>query len=238
VEHASTAGAIPELPEGQSKRIKASDAPAQGAGQRPSEDEGKRREQFEALAMPLLDRLYAMALHLVREPARADDMVQETYLRAWQNFDRFTLGTHFKAWIFQILTYLFLNDRRSAHRREASVDFSEHDVIEARPEPDRGQIQAPAANWDELYPHLVDDVLKRALDRLGAEQRTVFLLVTLGELSYQECADILQVPIGTVMSRLFRARKQLQEELAVYAKERGVWSGGIDEDSTDKKDEK
>lgn len=185
-------------------------------------DEAERRRQFEELAMPLLDRLYAMALHLVREPARADDIVQETYLRAWQNFDRFTLGTHFKAWIFQILTYLFLNERRSAHRREANVDFAEHDIIEAPAEPDAGQGKTGPTNWDAIYPDVVDDALKHALDHLGPEQRAVFLLVTLGELSYQHCAEILHVPIGTVMSRLFRARKQLQEELRAYARERGL----------------
>jgi len=185
-----------------------------------------KRAQFEDLALPLVDRLYAMALHLIRDAAKAEDMVQETYLRAWQNFERFQIGTHFKAWIFQIMTYLFLNERRSAQRRESSVDFSEHDVLEAPPAPDAGQAQLPETNWEELYPDLVDDALKRALDHLGAEQRAVFLLVTLGELSYQECADILKVPIGTVMSRLFRARKQLQDELGRYALDRGLLRSG------------
>ena len=189
---------------------------------RPSKNKTQRREQFEALAIPLLDRLYVMALHLVREPGRAEDLVQETFLRAWQNFDRFTLGTHFKAWIFQILTYLFLNEQRSAHRRDTNVDFSEHDVLQAPPEPDAGHAAPQLADWEALYPRLVDDDLKRALDRLGSEQREVFLLVTLGELSYQECAEILSVPVGTIMSRLFRARKQLQQELTAYAHERGL----------------
>ena len=190
---------------------------------KPSTDGALRRQQFEALALPLLDRLYAMALHLVREPARAEDMVQETFLRAWQNFDRFTLGTHFKAWIFQILTYLFLNDRRSAYRREASVDLSQHDILETPPksEPDI-PVVSNVVNWEAVYPHLVDDAVKRALDRLSPEQRAVFLLVTLGDVSYQECAEILGVPNGTVMSRLFRARKQLQDELEEYARERGL----------------
>lgn len=214
MDQASAAGAFPASPEGHSSRK---------SGEKNSLSDAKRREQFEELAIPLLDRLHAMALHLVREPARADDMVQETYLRAWQNFDRFTLGTHFKAWIFQILTYLFLNDRRSAQRRETSVDFSEHDVVEAPPEAERIPAAEALADWDQAYPELVDDAMKRALDRLPAEQRTVFLLITLGELSYQECAEILHLPIGTVMSRLFRARKQLQDELSGYAKERGLF---------------
>ena len=215
MDQAPTAGALAGAPDGDSGKVPV-------RAKRSAESEAKRREDFEALAMPLLDRLYAMALHLVREPARADDMVQETYLRAWQNFDRFELGTHFKAWIFQILTYLFLNDRRSAQRREASVDFTEHDIIEAPENPDGGIRVEPVKDWEALYPALVDDALKHALDRLGQEQRTVFLLVTLGELSYQETAEILKLPIGTVMSRLFRARKQLQTELSDYAKERGL----------------
>jgi RNA polymerase sigma-70 factor, ECF subfamily len=215
VDETVTAGAFSRVPHDERRYGK----PV--AGNRPSHDMAERREQFEQLALPLLDRIYAMALHLVREPARADDLVQETCLRAWQNFDRFTLGTHFKAWIFQILTYLFLNDRRSAQRREASVDFGERDFIEAPEKSDAVELNLPRVDWEKLYPRLVDDELKTALDRLAPEQRAVFLLVTLGELSYQECAAILEVPIGTVMSRLFRARKQLQEQLAEYARERG-----------------
>jgi len=195
-------------------------------------DNSDRRQQFEALALPLLDRLYVTALRLVRDSARAEDMVQETFLRAWQNFDRFSIGTNFKAWIFQILTYLFLNERRSANRRTVSVDFTEHDVIEA-PEPadSAALVTSTAAfdatnaisiDWERLYPSLVDDAMKRALDRLPIEQRAVLLLVTLADFSYQECAEILKVPIGTVMSRLFRARQQLQGELTGYAKERGM----------------
>lgn len=198
---------------------------------KPSTDkiQAERREQFEALALPLLDRLYSMALHLVRDPIKADDMVQETVLRAWQNFDRFTIGTHFKAWIFQILTYLFLNDRRSAQRRETQVDFTEHDVIPAPVPADAtpsANATAARVDWDRMYPSLVDDVMKTALDRLPEEQRMVFLLVTLGDLSYQETAEMLTIPIGTVMSRLFRARKQLQTELSGYAKDRGFLRDG------------
>jgi RNA polymerase sigma-70 factor (ECF subfamily) len=188
--------------------------------------ETERRQQFEALALPLLNHLYAMALHLVREPARADDIVQETYLRAWQNFDRFTMGTHFKAWIFQILIYHFLNEQRNARRREKPVDFTEENSVAAPPAPDAAQLKPAASTWEEIYPAVVDDVVHRALDRLPAEQREVFLLATLGELSYKECADALEIPIGTVMSRLFRARKQLQDELKDYAREKGFVSAG------------
>ena len=108
----------------------------------------------------------------------------------------------------------------------------EHDIVAAPPETRTMPEASALADWEKLYPDLVDDALKRALDRLRPEQRTVFLLVTLGELSYQECADILELPIGTVMSRLFRARQQLQEELAQYAKDRGLTKGPIADKST------
>lgn len=215
MDHAPAANELAGFPKGESGRAK------QVAPPRPSPDDSMRRQQFETLALPLLDRLYITALRLVREPARAEDMVQETFLRAWQNFDRFTVGTNFKAWIFQILTYLFLNDRRSAQRRSIDTDFTEHDVV-AAPAADAGANPAPATDWEKLYPSLVDDAMKHALDHLPEEQRAVFLLVTLGELSYQECAEILKVPIGTIMSRLFRARQQLQNELTDYARERGL----------------
>lgn len=223
VDHAPAANGLAGFPAGESGRAKQSAPPVRS---RP--DESMRRQQFETLALPLLDRLYITALRLVREPARAEDMVQETFLRAWQNFDRFTVGTNFKAWIFQILTYLFLNDRRSAQRRSIDTDFSEHDVVAAAPA-DAGVAAAPATDWEKLYPSLVDDAMKHALDHLPDEQRAVFLLVTLGELSYQECAEILKVPIGTIMSRLFRARQQLQVELSEYAKERGLSETGKNE---------
>lgn len=205
----------------------------------------ERKKEFEQLARPLMSPLYAMALRLQHNAAKAEDLVQETYLRAWRNFDRFSQGTNFKAWLFQILTYLHLNERRGGHRREATVDFSDHDASApvAKESGSAAEEVARAAekagreaggekgetprlavlknlDWSALYPEMVDDQLKEALDRLGEEQRTVFLLVTLGELSYQECAEALAIPVGTVMSRLFRARKVLQQELAEYAAER------------------
>jgi RNA polymerase sigma-70 factor (ECF subfamily) len=211
--------------------------------------EDERKRIFEELAWPIMDGLYSLGLRLQRSPVRAEDLVQETLLRAWMNFDRFSRGTNFKAWLFQIMTYLHLNERRGAHHRETPVDFSGK---ETSPPPGRrseesseaimaasakawldsgdvgGKGDGPSVaallevDWMRLYGDLVDDALKTALDRLGEEQRLVFLLVTLGELSYQECADALSIPVGTVMSRLFRARRQLQEELAEYAREKRI----------------
>lgn len=202
--------------------------PAKLEGERPSLDMAVRKEQFEAVAMPLANILYATALRMVGNTAKAEDLVQETYVRAWQNFDRFTLGTNFKAWIFQILTFLYKNERRSAKSREATVDYSTNDVLPASTESESSVADAAGVKWDKLYPSLVDDRFKRALDRLDEDQRSVLLLVTLGELSYQECAEALGIPIGTVMSRLFRARKQLQEELTEYVYDEGMLRGTAD----------
>lgn len=197
-------------------------APAPADAGRPSKELAIRKEQFEALAMPLANLLYATALRLIGNAAKAEDLVQETYVRAWQNFDRFTLGTNFKAWIFRILTFLYKNERRSAKSREVAVDFMAGDAIEAPGPPDVSAGGPRDVDWDALYGQLVDDRLKHALDHLDEDQRAVLMLVTLGELSYQECAESLGIPIGTVMSRLFRARQQLQNELYEYARKEGL----------------
>lgn len=188
-------------------------------GPHPSQDMGERHAQFQELAVPLADRLFATALRMLGNAAQAEDLVQDTYSKAWQNFEKFELGTNFKAWIFKILTFLYRNERRSAKHREQTVDFATNDVLVA---PGEGSVQASAdVDWNKLYPDLVEDQFKQALDRLSEDQRSVLLLVTLGDLSYQECAEALDVPIGTVMSRLFRARKLLQDELSDYARARG-----------------
>jgi RNA polymerase sigma-70 factor (ECF subfamily) len=162
---------------------------------------------------------------MIGNAAKAEDLVQETFVRAWQNFDRFRLGTNFKAWVFQILTFLYKNERRSAKSREATVDYSANDTLPAPPAPDVSIGGPLDVDWEALYPDLVDDRFKRALDRLDEDQRAVLLLVTLGDLSYQECAEALGIPIGTVMSRLFRARQQLQAELYSYVRSEGLLKG-------------
>lgn len=188
----------------------------------------ERRTAFEAVAMPLADILYASAYRMIGNSAKAEDLVQETYVRAWKNFDRFERGTNFKAWIFKIMIFVNRNDRRNPRSRDINVDFSadEHPVA-AAPEPERAP--SGGVNWEAMYGELVEDEFKRALEHLDEDQRTVLMMVTLGELSYQEVSDTLGVPIGTVMSRLFRARKRLQEELHDFAKERGLLRKGAKE---------
>lgn len=183
-----------------------------------------RRAEFETLALPLAELLYASAYRMTGNATRAEDLVQETYVRAWKNFDRFEQGTNFKAWVFKILIFVNRNERRNPRLRDVTVDFSgEEHAVEA---PASAAQPANALDWAALCGELLEDEFKRALDRLDEDQRTVLMLVTLGELSYQECADALGVPIGTVMSRLFRARKRMQEELHEYARERGLLGRG------------
>jgi RNA polymerase sigma-70 factor (ECF subfamily) len=184
----------------------------------PSADPEVRMVQFQELALPLKDMLYGASLRMCGDAAKAEDLVQETHIRAWKNFDRFQLGTNFKAWIFRILSFLHKNERRSAKNRELPVDFTEHEAMASRtPDSAHGR----KTDWDAVYPDLVEDHLKRALDRLDYDQRTVLMMVSLGDLSYQETAEALEIPIGTVMSRLYRARKQLQQELQTFAADRG-----------------
>jgi RNA polymerase sigma factor (sigma-70 family) len=110
-----------------------------------------RCAKFEALALPIQNSLYTRALRLVREPAKADDMVQDTYLRAWQNFDRFMPGSNFKAWAFQILTFLILNERRNKRQFERTMDFFEQDYIETRAGLDVEQRDTSASGWEQVY---------------------------------------------------------------------------------------
>ena len=192
------------------------------------------RREFEAHLEPLLDTLFGAALRLTRSRADAEDVVQESVMRAWRSFAQFERGSHFKAWILKILTNTFLTRVRTAKRRPATVPFAEGEDP-ATGDEDRGAAGASSEDlpeeagdvraWERLYGRVVDDELKGALDRLPDEFRAPLLLSTLGELSYKEIADALELPIGTVMSRLFRARGRLREQLTDYARGRGLTPG-------------
>lgn len=168
---------------------------------------GPGRGTFEELALPLADVLYATAVRMT-DPASAEDLVQETMIKAWRNFHTFESGTNFKAWIFRILTNTYISSYRKKSRAPVVYDFSEVDVAQ----PDDEVRYLDIDDLDSIKERLGDD-LKRAVDRLPPEFRLVLLLSTLGGFPYREIADIAGVPIGTVMSRLFRARKLLRQEL-------------------------
>lgn len=174
------------------------------------------RKAFEELAYPHLDSAYRTALRMTGQPASAEDLVQEAYLRAFRAFSQFERGTNFKAWLFRILTNVFLNDYRRKSREPQATDFAE--VEPADPATETGQFKAEEV--EAIRAHLGDETV-RALDRLPADFRLPFLLSTFEGFSYKEIASILDIPIGTVMSRLFRARRLLKIDLMEYAKASG-----------------
>ncbi|MBS1857891.1 MAG: sigma-70 family RNA polymerase sigma factor [Acidobacteria bacterium] len=168
-----------------------------------------RLEEFEAAALPHLGDLYRTATRLVGDPARADDVVQEAYLVAWKNFDRFEPGTNCRAWLFRILFHCAHHYRRK--------------WLNPREVPDAGEIieQVPAASAAPSD-RITDEEVLRALDAIPEDYRAAVLLVDVDEFSYKDAAGILEVPIGTVMSRLSRGRKLLRDRLAALAQSYGL----------------
>jgi RNA polymerase sigma-70 factor (ECF subfamily) len=171
--------------------------------------------EFAERVKPHLDSLFRTALRMTGENSAAEDLVQETFLKAYRGFGQFESGTNFKAWLFTILTNTYINDYRRRSRAPVVTDFAE-----VEPE---GEEESPHFSVDDVE-RLADrlgDAAKRALDRLPAEHRLVFMLSTFEDLSYKEISSILAVPIGTVMSRLFRARAVLRRDLADFARQEG-----------------
>ena len=179
------------------------------------------REAFEALALEHFDALYNTAVRLTRNPSEAQDLVQETFLKAFRFYHRFEPGTNMKAWLFTILRNTYINVYRKASRQQ-QVDFDQvapfyadpSDSAEPAPQADRG-------GMEEMLRHLVQDDVKRALEALPDEYRTVVLLADLEDFAYKEIAEIVGCPVGTVMSRLFRGRRLLRKSLAEFAKASG-----------------
>lgn len=166
---------------------------------------------FASEAMPHLNDLYRTAVRLTREPTIAEDIVQEVYLQAWKSFESYETGTNCRAWLYQIMFY------KISHYRRQFVMQSKH----FQADDDEGTIFARAAAAPPVSQRLTDEDVIAAVDKLSANYRSVVLLADVEEFSYREVAEILQVPIGTVMSRLSRARKNLRGSLAAVAPEYG-----------------
>jgi RNA polymerase sigma-70 factor (ECF subfamily) len=181
----------------------------------------RTRNEFEALAVRHLDGLYAAALRLTRNQRDAEDLVQDTYLRAFRFFDRFERGTNIKAWLFKILTNTFINRYRRSVKERTLVDGPEQQAVQERVISREATDQAENPEQHFIDRLLSDDVLE-ALDAVPIDFRMAVILADLQDFSYREIADILDVPVGTVMSRLFRGRRLLQKSLADYALEAGV----------------
>jgi RNA polymerase sigma-70 factor (ECF subfamily) len=181
------------------------------------------QERFAELAMPYMDALYSAALRMTRNPADAEDVVQETYLRAYRGFVGFKEGTNLKAWLYKILTNTFINTYRAKKRRPEETEFD--DVEEFSIYGRMGGIEAANAERTpetEVLESMPDEVVKDALESLPEQFRMAVLLADVEGFSYKEIADIMGVPIGTVMSRLHRGRKQLHKRLSEFARDRGL----------------
>jgi RNA polymerase sigma-70 factor, ECF subfamily len=183
-------------------------------------DETQKLKDFEAIAFQYMDSLYSTALRFTRNTEEAEDLVQDTYLRAFRFFDKFQQGTNFKAWVFKILTNTFINKYRKKVRTPQQVQLDK--VAYGLENEDTDDQIGDWAGFDESkYEELFDDDITAALSQLSDDFRMVVLLADIEGFSYKEIAQIIGRPSGTVMSRLFRGRRMLQRILDKYARREG-----------------
>jgi RNA polymerase sigma-70 factor, ECF subfamily len=183
--------------------------------------DNKTKQEFQQLALCHVDALFASALRLTKNQGDAEDLVQDTFLRAYRFFDKFERGTNIKAWLFKILTNTFINRYRRKVKERTLTEGSELEAVHERllsKDAQEYQSNPEQAVFDRL---LSDDVL-RAIDGLPDDFRMVVVLADLQEFSYREIAEIMECPVGTVMSRLYRGRRLLQKNLEGYAVELGI----------------
>jgi RNA polymerase sigma-70 factor, ECF subfamily len=181
------------------------------------------RDRFTELAMEYMPALYTAALRMTRNSADAEDLVQETYLKAYRAFDSFTEGTNLKAWLYRILTNTYINTYRAARRRPEVTDVEDVEdlYLYRRLTPGDGLRSGRSAE-EEALEGFTDDEVKSAIEALPDAFRMAVLLADVEGFSYKEIAEITDVPIGTVMSRIHRGRRALQKTLHQYAEARGL----------------
>jgi RNA polymerase sigma-70 factor, ECF subfamily len=181
--------------------------------------------KFADQAMEHMPSLYTAALRMTRNPADAEDLVQETYLKAYRAFGGFTEGTNLKAWLYRILTNTYINTYRAKKRRpeESDIDDLENFYLYRRLGGLEGATAGRSAE-DEVLDHFTETEVKEAIEALPEQFRMAVLLGDVEGFSYKEIAEILDVPIGTVMSRLHRGRRALQKRLYEFGRQRGLVS--------------
>ncbi|WCZ38207.1 ECF RNA polymerase sigma factor SigH [Corynebacterium jeddahense] len=179
------------------------------------------KSRFTEEAMPLLDQLYGGALRMTRNPQDAEDLVQETYLKAYKAFDSFKPGTNLKAWLYRIMTNTYINNYRKKQRRPLVTSADEVTDSQLYTSSSHDSTGLESAEVEALK-SMPNSQISDALNALNEDYRMVVYYADVEGLSYKEIADVMDIPMGTVMSRLHRGRKQLREMLKDVAHERGI----------------
>ncbi|MAL18227.1 MAG: RNA polymerase subunit sigma [Balneola sp.] len=181
-------------------------------------DEQKKQKDFDEEIIPHMDALYNFALRLTTDPNDAEDLVQDTIVKAYRFFSSYEKGTNAKAWMFRILKNSFINNYRKTSKKPSQVDYDE---VSSYYESIRAERTETSDLESLMFREMMDDDLSEALTRLPEDFRTVVLLCDVDGYTYEEIANMLDVPIGTIRSRLHRGRNLLKTELLEYAKKRG-----------------